>query len=122
MILKKKSVSLRVEDRAVRLFIFEMPKEKKEKSAILRSFVSEFGKNVFSTDGKILFCVPCEKAVTADSRFQVNQHLSTGKHQAAVLRSERSKQQLVPNQLENQGKIEKFSLKNDDISIRKTFT
>ena len=91
------------------LLIFEMPKDKQEKSSVLRGYVTEFGKNVFSTDGKILFCVPCEKVVSAEKNFQVNQHLSTGKHKSAVLRSERSKQPLVQPQLENQGKIFPFS-------------
>lgn len=50
----------------------------------MRSFVSEFGEQVFSTDGKILFSKPCGIKINYEKRFSVVQHLSTYKHNCSV--------------------------------------
>lgn len=63
-----------------------MPKEKSSLVARMRSFVSEFGEQVFSTDGKILFCKPCGIKINCDKRFSVVQHVSTFKHNRSVKR------------------------------------
>lgn len=39
----------------------------------MRSFVSEFSDQVVSTDGKILFCRPCEIKINCEKRFAVIQ-------------------------------------------------
>ena len=38
----------------------EMPKQKVSTASFLRQYVTQFGENVFSTDGTILFCKVCE--------------------------------------------------------------
>lgn len=63
-----------------------MPKEKSSLVAQMRSFVSEFGEQVFSTDGKILFCKPCGIKINCEKRFSVVQHVSTFKHNRSVKR------------------------------------
>lgn len=49
-------------------------------TARLRSFVSEFGSNIFSTDGCILFCKICDVKVAADKKFTVEQYVSCQAH------------------------------------------
>lgn len=61
-----------------------MPKIKPSKPCHLRKIVSEFGENVFSTDGIILFCKLCETKVSADKRFTVIQHIGRDKHKRAA--------------------------------------
>jgi len=48
-----------------------MPKEKKTQISRLRSFILEFGDNVFSADGRILFCKICEIKVEYERRSSV---------------------------------------------------
>lgn len=57
-----------------------MPKYKVSNNTRLNSFVNHFGKEVFSTDGIILFCKICEVQVAADKKFTVEQHISRNKH------------------------------------------
>jgi hypothetical protein len=57
-----------------------MLKTKKSNSAKLRQYVKDFGSDLFSTDGIILYCQVCEKSINADTKFQVSQHIETGKH------------------------------------------
>ena len=73
-----------------------MPKIKCE-SAKLRSFVKEFGEELFSTDGEILFCRVCEVKVTSGKQFNVQQHCDTAKHKNNVNRqsSHQSRQRLL---------------------------
>lgn len=54
----------------------------------INQYISEFGKNIFSTDGIILFCKVCETKVGVDRRFIVLQHLKTEKHKLAVKRQQ----------------------------------
>ena len=62
----------------------EMPKQKVSTASRLRQYVTQFGENVFSTDGTILFCKVCEVKVTADKRFTVQQHIGREKHLRAL--------------------------------------
>lgn len=64
-----------------------MPKVKCSTASRLRAFVQEFGHNIFSTDGLVLFCKICNVKVTAEKRFAVQQHLSRDKHINGVERS-----------------------------------
>jgi len=50
--------------------------------------VSEFGKNVFSIDTRVLFCKYCKTKVGSERRFRVIQHLKTEKHLRSVKRKE----------------------------------
>lgn len=52
-------------------------------SARLNSFVAEF-KNIFSTDGVVLYCKICNKIVKAQTRFAVISHLAKRKHKNAI--------------------------------------
>jgi len=52
----------------------------------MRLYVSDFGEQVFSTDGKILFCKPCGIKVNCEKRYSVVQHLNTYKHNRSVKR------------------------------------
>lgn len=64
-----------------------MPKVKCSTASRLRAFVQEFGHNIFSTDGPVLFCKICNVKVTAEKRFAVQRHLSTDEHINGVERS-----------------------------------
>jgi len=62
-----------------------------------QKYLTEFGENVFSTDGNILFCKICETKVNGSKRFTVIQHLKTSKHEQLMnrqLNSNLKKQQL----------------------------
>lgn len=57
-----------------------MPKVKVSLFSQLNNYVSEFGPEVFSTDGKILYCKICDIKCGSAKRFNVTQHLTTAKH------------------------------------------
>lgn len=57
-----------------------MPKIKSSNRSRLLAFIDEFGKDIFSTDGTVLFCKICEVKVAADRKFTVEQHVSRIKH------------------------------------------
>lgn len=65
--------------------------------------MSEFGKNVFSIDTRVLFCKYCETKVDSERRSSAIQHLKTEKHLRSVKRKENQKetkcQQLLTNDL-----------------------
>lgn len=65
--------------------------------------MSEFGKNVFSIDTRVLFCKYCETKVDSERRSSVIQHLKTEKHLRSVKRKEDQKEtkckQLLTNDL-----------------------
>lgn len=86
-----------------------MPKVQSE-SAKLRQFVEEFSSDVFKTDGKILYCIICDQAVPVTKRFQVVQHLNTGKHNKNINLKAKSKQSFIKNTLDNQNKQANFPL------------
>lgn len=56
-----------------------------------RAYVREFGENVFSTDGNILFCKVCEIKVTAEKNFTVTHHMRRDKHLCALDRIKKRK-------------------------------
>ena len=65
-----------------------MPKEKKTQVSRLKSFILEFGDNVFSADGRVLFCKICEIKVEYERRSSVIQHIQTVKHVKMIKRRE----------------------------------
>ncbi|XP_022180013.1 uncharacterized protein LOC111040403 [Myzus persicae] len=67
-----------------------MPKVKVSLSSQLNNYVSEFGPEVFSTDGKILYCKICDIKCGSAKRFNVTQHLTTGKHLKLVAQREKN--------------------------------
>jgi hypothetical protein len=52
-----------------------MGKVKSSDSSRLRQYISDL-KDVFTSDGKVLFCQACGKSIVAQQRSQVTQHLS----------------------------------------------
>ena len=61
-----------------------MPKSKPLFSSTLRKYVNEFGADIFSTDGTILYCKVCEVRVSAEKKFTIQQHVATNKHIVGV--------------------------------------
>ncbi|KAL4153127.1 hypothetical protein QTP88_000960 [Uroleucon formosanum] len=61
-----------------------MPKAKPSDVSRLRSYVQQFGEEIFSTDGSVLFCKICEVRVAAEKKFTVTQHVSRDKHLRAL--------------------------------------
>ncbi len=53
----------------------------------LNNLVKEFGGEILSTDGTVLFCKVCEKTVNYEKKYFVTQHLETSKHKAAATRN-----------------------------------
>lgn len=68
-----------------------MPKQKVSTAIRLRQYVTEFGEQVFSTDGSVLFCKVCEIKVAADKRFTIQQHIARDKHLRAVKNADKRK-------------------------------
>jgi hypothetical protein len=62
-----------------------MAEVKSSDSSRLHQYVSDF-KDVFTSDGKVLFCQACGKSIVAQQCSQVTQHLSGSKHIAATAR------------------------------------
>ncbi len=60
-----------------------MPKLQIFESNKLVKFVNEF-KGVFRSDGKVLLCLLCTQAISAERQSQVTQHNVTVKHQGYV--------------------------------------
>jgi len=76
-----------------------MPKNKRSMTNVLTKYVSEFGENVFSSDGPVLFCKLCEIRVSIDRRYIVIQHLKTDKHSHAIKRHQNATSSKVQQQL-----------------------
>ncbi|KAE9522338.1 hypothetical protein AGLY_017284 [Aphis glycines] len=49
-------------------------------SARLRNFVKEFGEDIFSCDNAVLFCKVCGIKVSAEKKYNIQQHIARGKH------------------------------------------
>lgn len=90
--------------------LFIMPKAKCSDSVKLRGFVREFGEKLFSTDGKILFCKLCEVKVSAEKRFNVQQHCNTAKHTNCMKRSDENnrRQMLLFEQTGQSSTVQSF--------------
>lgn len=65
-----------------------MPKEKTSVANRLKSYVREFGSNIFTIDASVLFCKLCNIKINHEKRFNIPQHLKTAKHLNAVKRAE----------------------------------
>lgn len=46
----------------------------------VKSYIFEYGENIFPFDGNILFCKICDVIVKYKKRFTVLQHFKTGKY------------------------------------------
>lgn len=82
-----------------------MPKVKSSHSCKLKSYISEFGEEVFKVDASVLFCQLCECKVNSEKKFNITQHLKTDKHIQATKRhqnkSEKKQQFLTSYQRKN---------------------
>jgi len=90
-----------------------MPKAKSSVSSRLHSYVNEYGNNIFSSDGEVLFCKVCNVKVSALKRFTVEQHISREKHTRGVERqkeSEKPKTQLLLTDTSITSKKSSFNL------------
>lgn len=67
-----------------------MPKIKTSVSARLRAFVSEFGDDIFSSDGTVLYCKVCEVKVASEKKFTIEQHISRIKHKNGIERKHKN--------------------------------
>jgi len=65
-----------------------MPKVKCSSTARLHKFVSEFGEDVFSTDGLVILCKISEVKIASEKKFTLKQHIASGKHVRALQRKE----------------------------------
>lgn len=72
-----------------------MPPTKTSQSALLRKYVNEFGSDIFSEDGKVLFCLVCEKSVSTKKKFDILQHINTTRHKERVKNKSKLNQQLI---------------------------
>lgn len=48
--------------------------------ARFRNFVKEFGEDIFSCDNAVLFCKVCGVKVSAEKKYNIQQHIARGKH------------------------------------------
>ncbi|KAL4132751.1 hypothetical protein QTP88_009852 [Uroleucon formosanum] len=66
-------------------------------SARLRNFVKEFGEDIFSCDNAVLFCKVCGVKVSAEKKYNIQQHITRGKHiqQLNIRKQEKPKSQLL---------------------------
>jgi len=69
-----------------------MPKVKQNHDSKLKKYVSEFGENIFSTDGLILYCKICDVKVSSEKKFHIQQHIGRDKHKNAIAKIENSKE------------------------------
>ena len=90
-----------------------MPKTSVSVRTKLEHYVRKYGREVFSTDGEILFCKFCQKPVSAEKKFSVIQHLDGAKHEISGKKKEQASSssvaQLKPF-LEASGKQSQFCL------------
>ena len=86
-----------------------MPKVKACTSKKLDSFVKDFGSDVFSTDGSILFCKTCEKSVNFEKYF-IAQLLDTSKHKTAKDKKDGKTPTLIPTRFQLSSRKSEFAM------------
>jgi hypothetical protein len=100
-----------------------MPKEKMSVTNRLRSYVREFGANIFAIDVSVLLCKFCDIKINHEKRFNITQHLKTEKHlnsvKRAVIGCDKKKQQLVTNTTNSFNKDLCFALMSANIPLNK---
>ena len=73
-----------------------MPNDKESLSVKFNRFANEFGNDVFSTNGQVLYC-------------QVTQHVETGKHKSNLIKMKNKKQTLLSSDFFADSKNRKFN-------------
>lgn len=84
-----------------------MPKAKQSLSSRLKYFVELYGSD-FKTDGNILYCKICEKAISADKKFAVDQHLKSAVHLNGQKKMRDKTQRLLSEPAQNSSKKSEF--------------
>jgi hypothetical protein len=90
-----------------------MPKIKSCLSEQLRHYVNEFGADILSPNGKILYCQNCDKVLNPNKnikKFQVRQHLETAAHAKNLERAKNKKQTFIDLEKESSTNISIFLL------------
>ena len=88
-----------------------MPKIPTSTRTKLENYVKLFGRDTFSTDGKVLLCKICEKDVKCSQKSQVTQHLNGILHKAKLDRGASSLSLIqLPSLVQAQGKQSKYSI------------
>lgn len=100
-----------------------MPPVKLRLSTQLSIYVRE-NEGVLTTDGLVLFCVACEIRISADTRFQVTQHLKTAKHLKNVSLKKSAKQYMLKVNTTNEATCSTFGpqLSTFNKDLREAFT
>jgi len=63
--------------------------------------------DIFTADGKIIFCQVCNKQIPCSKKSQLTQHVETALHKNSLKRSENLKQQVFL--VENKPKLDSFN-------------
>jgi len=84
-----------------------MPKPKQSLACRLRAYVREFGDNIFTTDGTILYCKICDIKVSGEKKFNVFHHVARDKHMMGI--EKRNQQKISTTQTLLNGPLYKLS-------------
>lgn len=87
-----------------------MPKVCVKSNAKLNKFVKEYGSDIFSTDGLLLFCKVCEKSINFEKKYFVSQHLNTSKHKSAATRMTEKQTCLISSYVAASSRKSQFSI------------
>lgn len=72
-----------------------MGKTAKKTKERVSQYLREFPNETFRSDGDILYCTCCDKAVSTSQRFQVTQHIRTVSHNSNKERKSKVKQSFI---------------------------
>lgn len=72
-----------------------MPKTARTTSSVLRNLISSFGEDILSTDGSVLFCKICSKAINGKKKYFVDEHVKSAAHMNRVKSSSTKKAQMI---------------------------
>nr|CAD2176152.1 unnamed protein product [Meloidogyne enterolobii] len=85
-----------------------MPNIKKSHSAWLREWISKFPDGIYTTDGKIIFCQPCNQQISCSQYAQLKQHSASSKHKINTEQQRKSKQQFLAEAFPNTSDADSF--------------
>ena len=83
----------------------------KTKAKLNREYISEFGSEVFKTDGSMQRFVPCDSPVQTNQGSQETQHFTTKMHAKNIgMQQKRVQNLFIAASFENQGKLSQHLL------------
>lgn len=62
---------------------------------VLHKYINEFRSTIFSEDGTVLFCLMCEKIISAKKKFEVVHYINTMHHKGRIQNKSALNQQLI---------------------------